>query len=357
MTIKRYAGDKFVGDSSDTKPNNITSGATFLELDTGEQFFYDGTDWQSVAATGITAGDTIDIDNGTINVALGSLDFSYFDFSLEQGLVEVTDPFLTFISTDIEGEDVVGISQITGIPKIFGIVGDNVGYHTPTSDLHGELGGGDLHSEATDSTAGFMSPADKEKIDQVLFDGDYFDLSIIPPEAKSSKVVENISNRNDISSEDRFEGLRVHVIDATDDSTVDDGGAGYILKEGLSNNDWVKIYEAESLDLEIPVSEGSPGIIQAADGSGGFNETEVLYQQVDGPTDPSNRHLQINEGAFKVTAMDVEVWQDPGAVNNSDEATYFLEKEEDGSRITYELVHRMGASGGEKIIIASHVEE
>lgn len=76
-------------------------------------------------------------------------------------------------------------------------------------------------------------------------------LNQLPANAKSSKVVADITARNAIASGDRFEGLRVHVIDATGDNTVTTGAAGYVLKSGLSNNDWSKAYESESLDLDF----------------------------------------------------------------------------------------------------------
>jgi hypothetical protein len=34
MTIKRYAGDRFVGLSTDPKPENVPDGAEFFESDT-----------------------------------------------------------------------------------------------------------------------------------------------------------------------------------------------------------------------------------------------------------------------------------------------------------------------------------
>ena len=76
-------------------------------------------------------------------------------------------------------------------------------------------------------------------------------LSQIPANAKSSKVVADISTRDVIASADRFEGLRVHVLDASADGTVTSGSAGYILKSGLTNADWGKTYESESLDIDL----------------------------------------------------------------------------------------------------------
>lgn len=76
-------------------------------------------------------------------------------------------------------------------------------------------------------------------------------LAQLPAGVKDSKVVADITARDAIVEGQRFEGLRVHVLDASDDVTVTAGGAGYILKSGLENTDWVKIYEAESVDLDL----------------------------------------------------------------------------------------------------------
>lgn len=76
-------------------------------------------------------------------------------------------------------------------------------------------------------------------------------LAQLPANAKSSKVVADITARDAIASADRFEGLRVHVLNATADTTVSSGGAGYILKSGLANTDWEKTYESESVDIDL----------------------------------------------------------------------------------------------------------
>ena len=51
MTISRFAGDRFTGLSTDTKPTNILDGALFTELDTGKTFIYYSSEWveQSVS--------------------------------------------------------------------------------------------------------------------------------------------------------------------------------------------------------------------------------------------------------------------------------------------------------------------
>lgn len=65
-----------------------------------------------------------------------------------------------------------------------------------------------------------------------------------------NKVVADIAARNAIASGDRSEALIAYVLDASDDATVNSGGAAYILKSGLENTDWVKISEFESMDLD-----------------------------------------------------------------------------------------------------------
>ena len=52
MTIKRYAGDKLVGLSSDTKPTNIPDGATFYETDTLTPFLLVSGSWSEVGGGG-----------------------------------------------------------------------------------------------------------------------------------------------------------------------------------------------------------------------------------------------------------------------------------------------------------------
>ena len=45
MSIKKYAGDKIVGLSSDTKPTNLSDGATFYESDTGKIYILVSSVW------------------------------------------------------------------------------------------------------------------------------------------------------------------------------------------------------------------------------------------------------------------------------------------------------------------------
>ena len=60
MSLKKYAGDKIVGVSSDTKPTNVVDGATFYETDTKKIYIKVSGSWQEVAykppGTAATAG-------------------------------------------------------------------------------------------------------------------------------------------------------------------------------------------------------------------------------------------------------------------------------------------------------------
>lgn len=46
MAIRRYAGDRFSGLSTDSKPSNVEAGALFTEIDNNVNFIYDGTEWK-----------------------------------------------------------------------------------------------------------------------------------------------------------------------------------------------------------------------------------------------------------------------------------------------------------------------
>lgn len=76
-------------------------------------------------------------------------------------------------------------------------------------------------------------------------------LSQLPVNVQGSKVVSDIATRDAIANADRYEGLRAHVLDASADTTVTSGSAGYILNSGLTNSDWEKTYESESLDIDL----------------------------------------------------------------------------------------------------------
>lgn len=59
MAIRRFAGDKFTGLNSDTKPSDVLIGATFTETDTGVSYVYDGTNW--IEPDYVVTGDISDV--------------------------------------------------------------------------------------------------------------------------------------------------------------------------------------------------------------------------------------------------------------------------------------------------------
>jgi hypothetical protein len=61
--------------------------------------------------------------------------------------------------------------------------------------------------------------------------------------------VADIAARNAIAALDRFQGMRVLVIDASADANVGTGRAFYQLGVGLGNGDWLRVSEEESMDL------------------------------------------------------------------------------------------------------------
>ena len=63
MTIKRYAGDKLVGLSSDTKPTNIPDGATFYETNTLSAYILTGGTWVMLSNVNIVQSNLTSLVN------------------------------------------------------------------------------------------------------------------------------------------------------------------------------------------------------------------------------------------------------------------------------------------------------
>lgn len=68
----------------------------------------------------------------------------------------------------------------------------------------------------------------------------------LPKEIKETKIVSNIFELYDITPDERFSGLLVWVLDATDDPTVEIGSAMYIF----DGDSWVKLVEASVLVVD-----------------------------------------------------------------------------------------------------------
>jgi hypothetical protein len=88
-------------------------------------------------------------------------------------------------------------------------------------------------------------------------------ISQLPSGVKEIRVVADIAARNAITGDDLYDGLRVHVLDATGDATVESGWAEYVYS--LSAGIWVKIAEKESMDVVADWSnvQNIPAVLKA----------------------------------------------------------------------------------------------
>ncbi len=91
-------------------------------------------------------------------------------------------------------------------------------------------------------------------------------LAQLPPQVKEIKVVADITARDALTT--KYSGLSVYVQDATDDPTVKTGGAYYIY----NGSNWVKVAEAESLDVVLDWNE----IINKPTTLAGFGITDAV---------------------------------------------------------------------------------
>ncbi|WP_312560830.1 hypothetical protein [Anaerospora sp.] len=88
-------------------------------------------------------------------------------------------------------------------------------------------------------------------------------ISQLPIGVKEIRVVANIAARNAITGDELYDGLRVHVLDATGDATVESGWAEYVYSASASI--WVKIAEKESMDVVTDWSnvQNIPAVLKA----------------------------------------------------------------------------------------------
>ena len=195
------------------------------------------------------------------------------------------------------------------------------------------------------------------------------------PSVRSSKVVDTIADRDAIDTDQRYEGFRVHVIDATADETVNEGNAGYILKAGLTNNDWVKNYENEALDVDssddIPEGEQnlyrSPtdkdkldGIESGAEVNQTDEEIKIQYENnadTNAYTDDEKSKLEGIEDGAEVNQDDAEI---KTQYENNADTNAFTDAEqtkldgiEDGAEVNVDTNLSEGGTGNERTIESS----
>lgn len=94
-------------------------------------------------------------------------------------------------------------------------------------------------------------------------------ITQLPSSLKEMLVVSTISDRNSITGDDLYDGIRVRVLDATGDPTVQSGWAEYCYM--ASTNTWEKLAEKESLDVVLNWSNlnGIPDVLTKLSVTGG----------------------------------------------------------------------------------------
>lgn len=261
MSLLRFAGDRFVGTSTQRGELNVLEGAVFFETDTNKVFLKVGAGWEQIQVDGNLA-DLLDVNLGT-NLANGQVlvyeGGEWVNKDIEDVLpvinsindiddVTITsasnNDFLVYDGTNwvnraLQNSDVTEamVTQHEGAIEID--ISQVDGFDPEDYQLKSERG--NANGYASLDSSGLVP------------------LSQLPANAKSSRVVANIAARDELvdnpdpNKDILFEGLRVHVIDASADTSVTSGSAGYILQAtgGSPEWIWVKTYEEESLDLTI----------------------------------------------------------------------------------------------------------
>ena len=82
VTLKGYTAN-YAGKSTDTKPTNVEVNSKFEELDTGKDYYFDGTQWNEIPNTGGGGGG--DITSANVTAMTG------YEIAEEASDIETTD--------------------------------------------------------------------------------------------------------------------------------------------------------------------------------------------------------------------------------------------------------------------------
>lgn len=119
------------------------------------------------------------------------------------------------------------------------------------------------------------------------------------------EIVDNINARNAISNPTN--GKHVLVIDATDDPTVDAGGASYVWR--ASTSEWIKLTEYESLDMSFTWSSlvGGPSSTPAQiDAAVANSHTHANKTELDAISVDAEGNLMYNSNHIRARLETVE---------------------------------------------------
>ncbi len=141
-------------------------------------------------------------------------------------------------------------------------------------------------------------------------------LTQLPSSVKEAQVVADIAARDAL--EDVFAGLHVLVLDATDDETVETGGAEYVY----TGSEFVKIAELDDLDM----------VLEWINIQDGPNSTP---SEIDGAVDNSHTHENMTSLEFIGTdEEDMPTWNnEPWPSPASEQELPAIDEEEDGGKV------------------------
>ena len=135
VTLKGYTAN-YAGKSTDIKPTNVEVNSKFEELDTGKDYYFDGTQWNEIPNTGGGGGGG-DITSANVTAMTG------YEIAEEAEAIETTDTLNEAIGKLEKGvsENETNISSIQG--KTNHIVTDSSSktyYLTPTTPVNPQDG-------------------------------------------------------------------------------------------------------------------------------------------------------------------------------------------------------------------------
>lgn len=319
MAIKRYAGDKFTGLSSDTKPDNILAGSTFYETDTQLIFIYDGSNWEEVgysasghehSADDITSG-TFDDDR-----------IAESNVTQHQAALSITESQISDLGDYLEGISGESIGDLSDVNESSPSSGHFLRYDG-SAYVNTSLSSGDIPSlSASKITSGVFADARISESSvtqhesaisitesQITDFGNYQPISekgaangyaslngsgTVPTSQlpaiaiTETHVVADISARDALSVE---EGDVAVVEDASADSDVDSGSATYIY-DGTS---WQLMQQPDDVVTSV---NGETGTVvlntdDVDEGSSNLYYTQTRFDSAFGDKDTDD----LDEGA------------------------------------------------------------